>query len=51
MRRTRSARSLPGNSHGEGLIFSAAFVGAVIAITSALYAIDIATARALLSFP
>ncbi|HWY13554.1 MAG TPA: hypothetical protein VNX86_00240 [Rhizomicrobium sp.] len=51
MQRIRSAKLFPRKSNGEGLVFSAAFVGAVIAITSALYAIDIATARALLSIP
>jgi hypothetical protein len=36
---------------GEGLPFSAALVGAVVALASALYAIDMATVRALLSLP
>ncbi|MGH6878492.1 MAG: hypothetical protein ACREHV_14115 [Rhizomicrobium sp.] len=39
------------NSTGEGLLFSAAFVSVVVAIASALYAMDVAMVRALLSFP
>ena len=35
----------------EKLLFSAVFIGALIAVTTALYAIDIATVRALLSLP
>jgi hypothetical protein len=38
-------------SSGEGKLFSAAFIGAVIALTSVLYLIDVATVRALLSIP
>jgi hypothetical protein len=32
-------------------MFSAAFIGVIIALTSALYLIDVATMRALLSVP
>jgi hypothetical protein len=51
MRHARATGFLARRSHSEGLLFSAAFVGAIIAITSALYAIDVAAARALLSLP
>jgi hypothetical protein len=40
-----------GDSGREGLVFSTFFVGAILAITSALYAVDVATVRALLSLP
>ena len=40
-----------GESSREGLLFSTLFVGAILAITSALYAVDVATVRALLSLP
>jgi len=40
-----------GDSGREGLLFSTLFVGAIFAITSVLYAVDVATVRALLSFP
>jgi len=51
MRHAYSTRYLPRNPNGGGLLFSAAFVGAILAITSVLYALDIATMRSLLSFP
>jgi hypothetical protein len=51
MRYAQSTRPLPRHASGDGLLYSAAFVAAVIAITSALYAIDMATVRALLTFP
>jgi hypothetical protein len=40
-----------GNSTGENLLFSVAFVSAVVAITSVICAMDVATVRALLSLP
>ena len=39
-----------GDSGHEGLLFSTLFIGAILAITSVLYAVDVATVRALL-FP
>jgi hypothetical protein len=51
MRYAHPTRFFARKFHGENLLFSAAFVGAVIAITSALYALDVATVRALLTFP
>jgi hypothetical protein len=41
---------LIGDSAHEGLLFSSLFIGAVLALTSVLYAVDVATVRALL-FP
>jgi hypothetical protein len=41
---------IAGDSPHEGLLFSSLFIGAILAITSALYAVDVATVRALL-FP
>lgn len=40
----------PGSS-GDGKLFSAAFIGVVIAITSVLYLIDVVAVRALFSIP
>jgi hypothetical protein len=42
---------LAGHSTSEGLLFSATFVGAVIAIISALYLVDVAAVHALLAVP
>jgi hypothetical protein len=39
------------HSSGEGTLFSAAFIGAIIAITALLYLIDVATVRALFAVP
>jgi hypothetical protein len=39
------------SSAGESLLFSAAFIAVIIALTSALYLIDVAAIRALLSVP
>ena len=50
MRHTHSIR-LGRRSAGESLLFSAAFIGVIIALTSALYLIDVATMRALLAVP
>jgi hypothetical protein len=49
MRHADSSRYF--SSGAEGLPFSAALVGAVVAIASVLYAIDMAAVRALLSLP
>jgi len=35
----------------DGLWFSTVFIGAILAITSVLYAVDVATVRALFSVP
>jgi hypothetical protein len=50
MRHAYSIR-LGRNSAGENLLFSAAFIGVIIALTSALYLIDVATMHAMLSVP
>jgi hypothetical protein len=39
------------NSAGDSLLFSAAFIGVIIALTAALYLIDVATMHAILSVP
>jgi hypothetical protein len=51
MRQARFNELPPRTAGGEGLLFSAIFIGAVIVVTSALYAIDMATVRALLALP
>jgi hypothetical protein len=50
MRHAHSIR-LARNSAGESLMFSAAFIGVIIALTSVLYLVDVATMHALLSVP
>jgi hypothetical protein len=45
-----NSKLLVGDPGHEGLLFSSLFVGAILAITSVLYAVDVATVRALL-FP
>jgi hypothetical protein len=50
MRHAHSLR-LGRGSASESLLFSAAFVVVIIALTSALYLVDMATMRALLSVP
>lgn len=42
---------LGGSTGRESLLFSTLFVGAILAITSVLCAVDMATVRALLSVP
>jgi hypothetical protein len=42
---------LTGETGREGLLFSTLFVSAILAITSVLYAVDVATVRAVLSLP
>lgn len=44
-------KMLAGDAGRERLVFSTLFVGVVLAITSVLYAVDVATIRALLSVP
>ena len=40
---------ISNRSGADGLLFSAVFMGAILAVTSALCAIDLATVRALFS--
>jgi len=40
-----------GETGRDGLMFSTLFIGAVLALTSVLYAVDVATVRALFSLP
>ncbi|HEY1615380.1 MAG TPA: hypothetical protein VGF97_16990 [Rhizomicrobium sp.] len=51
MRQAQFAEIQRRNAGGEKLLFSAVFIGAVIVVTSALYAVDMATVRALLALP
>jgi hypothetical protein len=51
MRHAEPIRIWAGRFAGENLLFSVAFVSAVVAVTSILCAIDVATVRALLSLP
>ena len=44
-------KMLAGDTGRDGLVFSTLFIGAILAITSVLYAVDVATVRALLSLP
>jgi hypothetical protein len=44
-------KMLAGDAGRDGLMFSSLFIGAVLAITSVLYAVDVATVRALFSLP
>ena len=46
-----NSKMLAGDSGRDGLVFSTVFIGAVLAITSVLYAVDVATVRALFSLP
>lgn len=50
MRHAQSIR-LGRRSAGESLMFSAVFIGVIIALTSALYLIDVAAMRAILAVP
>ena len=45
-----NSKMFVSDSGHEGLLFSGLFIGAILAITSVLYAVDVATVRALL-FP
>lgn len=51
MRHANPMRLVAGHSTSEGLMFSATFASAVIGIISALYLVDVAAVRALLSIP
>ncbi len=51
MRQARFTEAPHRGAGGEGLLFSAIFIGAVVIVTSALYAMDMATVRALLALP
>ncbi|HEY3637396.1 MAG TPA: hypothetical protein VGK90_04530 [Rhizomicrobium sp.] len=51
MRHAHYTIRLGRSTAGESLLFSAAFLGVIIALTSALYLIDVATMHALLSVP
>lgn len=42
---------LTGDARREGILFSTLFVGAILALTSILYAVDVAMVRALFSLP
>jgi hypothetical protein len=44
-----TARIISNRSSSEGLLFSTVFVGTILAVMSALCAIDLATVRALFS--
>jgi len=46
-----NSKTFAGDAGREGLLFSTLFIGAVLAITSVLYAVDVATVRALFSLP
>jgi len=46
-----NSKMLPGDVSRDGLTFSSLFVGAILAITSILYAVDVATVRAIFSLP
>ena len=46
-----SSKILAGDAGRDGLAFSSMFVGAVLALTTVLYAVDVATIRALFSLP
>jgi uncharacterized MAPEG superfamily protein len=45
-----NSKTIAGDAGHEGLLFSTLFIGAILAITSVLYAVDVATVRALM-FP
>lgn len=40
-----------GDAGRDGVLFSTLFIGAILAVTSVLYAVDVATVRALFSLP
>lgn len=46
-----NSKMLAGDAGRDGLLFSTLFIGAILAITSVLYAVDVATVRALFSLP
>ena len=46
-----NSKMFAGDPGRDGLLFSTLFIGAVLAITSVLYAVDVATVRALFSLP
>ena len=49
--RTTNPKMVTGDPGRDGLLFSTVFIGAILAITSVLYAVDVATVRALFSLP
>jgi hypothetical protein len=46
-----NSKMFASDSGRDGMLFSTLFIGAVLAITSVLYAVDVATVRALFSLP
>jgi len=46
-----NSKMFVGDSGRDGMLFSTLFIGAILALTSVLYAVDVATVRALFSFP
>lgn len=46
-----NSKMFAGDAGRDSLLFSTLFIGAILAITSVLYAVDVATVRALFSLP